>query len=246
MFIHIRWFVATGGFMLKNYKTLLFDVDDTLLDFGAAEDNALHLLFNDLQFPLTPEVEKRYKTINSQLWKAFEQGEIPRDEVVSTRFALLFKEYGKEVDGPLLDQKYREFLTEGHELIDGALELIKTLSSQYDLYIVTNGISYMQYKRLTASGLYPYFKSIFVSEDTGYQKPMKEFFDYVFERIADFDVEQTMIIGDSLNADITGGHLAGIDTCWVNPKMKNNDTNIVPSFEIKKLEELYPILNITK
>lgn len=86
----------------------------------------------------------------------------------------------------MLEEKYRSFLEEGHQLIDGAFELIESLQDQYDLYIVTNGISKTQYKRLQASGLYPMFKGIFVSEDTGFQKPMKEYFDYVFERIPHF------------------------------------------------------------
>jgi len=114
--------------------------------------------------------------------------------------------------------------------------------NHYDLYIVTNGVSKTQYKRLRASGLYPLFKDVFVSEDTGSQKPMKAYFDYVFARIANFDVNQALIIGDSLSADIKGGQLAGLDTCWFNPEKKPNHTKIVPTYEIQKLEELYRIL----
>jgi 2-haloacid dehalogenase len=71
---------------------------------------------------------------------------------------------------------------------------------------------------------------------------MKEYFDYVFARIPNFDVKQALIIGDSLSADIKGGQLAGLDTCWLNSEMKPNNTDIVPTYEIKMLEELYRIL----
>jgi 2-haloacid dehalogenase len=229
---------------LKEYKTLFFDVDDTLLDFAAAEKLALQLLFEEQNIPLTSEIEEKYKTINQGLWKRFEEGELSRDEVVNTRFSLLFNQYGKEVDGTLLEKNYRSFLEQGHQLVDGAFELITELSSQYDLYIVTNGVSSTQDKRLRASGLYPLFKGIFVSEDTGYQKPMKEFFDYVFARIPHFDVNQALIIGDSLSADIMGGELAGMDTCWFNPNMKPNNSDSSPSYQIHKLEELKPILSV--
>ena len=227
---------------MKTYKTLLFDIDDTLLDFGASEQAALNRLFEEQGFPLTFEVEKQYRAINQGLWKAFEEGKINRDEVINTRFSRLFHEYGKVVDGALLGGSYSSFLAEGHELVEGALELITSLKSKFDLYIVTNGVSKTQDKRLRASGLHPLFKDIFVSEDTGYQKPMKEFFDYVFDRIPDVDPTQTLIIGDSLSADIRGGYLAGIDTCWFNPKMKTNETGIVPTYEIQKLEELHEIV----
>lgn len=73
---------------------------------------------------------------------------------------------------------------------------------------------------------------------------MKEYFDYVFERIPQFSAEHALIIGDSLTADIKGGQLAGLDTCWMNPDMKPNESEIMPTYEIRKLEELYHILNI--
>jgi 2-haloacid dehalogenase len=228
---------------LKNYKTLFFDVDDTLLDFGAAQKVALQLLFDEQNIPLSSEIENQYKKINQGLWKRFEAGELDRDEVVNTRFSILFNEYGKEVNGTLLEKNYRSFLEQGHQLLNGAFELITELNSQYDLYIVTNGVSRTQDKRLRASGLFPLFKDIFVSEDTGFQKPMKEFFDYVFERIPQFNVNQALIIGDSLSADIKGGELAGMDTCWFNPKMKPNYTDINPTYQIHKLEELKVLLS---
>lgn len=231
---------------MKKYQTLLFDVDDTLLDFGAAEREALRLLFKEQNIPLPPEIEANYRRINQDLWKSFEEGKLIREEVLNTRFSILFKAYNREVDGVLLEKSYRSYLEEGSQLVNGALELITDLQDQYDLYIVTNGVSKTQYKRLRASGLSPLFKDIFVSEDTGSQKPMKEYFDYVFARIAKFEANQALIIGDSLSADIKGGQLAGLDTCWYNPEMKPNNTNIIPTYEIQKLEELYGILHHEK
>lgn len=232
-----------GEVILKKYRTLLFDVDDTLLDFGAAEREALRMLFEEQNIPLNPEIEAHYKKINQGLWQSFEEGKLDRDEVLNTRFLILFKAYDQEVDGALLEKSYRRYLEEGKQLVNGAFELITDLQNQYDLYIVTNGVSKTQYKRLLASGLHPLFKDIFVSEDTGFQKPMKEYFDYVFTRIPNFDVKQALIIGDSLSADIKGGQLAGLDTCWLNPEMKPNNIDIVPTYEIQKLEELYRILS---
>jgi len=227
---------------LSKYKTLFFDVDDTLLDFGAAEKQALRLLFEEQSFPLTEEMEAKYKTINQALWKSFEDGLLSRDEVVNTRFSLLFQEYGHQVDGAELDQKYRSHLEKGSQLVLGALEIVTELQGHYDLYIVTNGVSRTQQQRLLASGLRPIFKDVFVSEDTGYQKPMKQFFDYAFARIPNFSSEHGLIIGDSLSADIKGGQLAGLDTCWFNPNRKANHSDIVPTYEIQELQELRRIL----
>ncbi|PLS01890.1 YjjG family noncanonical pyrimidine nucleotidase [Neobacillus cucumis] len=227
---------------MKKYKTLLFDVDDTLLDFAAAEALALEMLFKSRNISITSAIENHYKKINQGLWKSFEEGKIGRDEVVNTRFSLLFKEYGQIVDGVLMEKYYRSFLEEGHQLINGAFELISELQNHFDLYIVTNGVSRTQDKRLRDSGLHPLFKEIFVSEDTGFQKPMKEFFDYVFARIPESSEDQTLIIGDSLSSDIKGGQLAGLDTCWFNPQGKPNNSRINPTYEIRNLNELFQIL----
>ena len=85
-------------------------------------------------------------------------------------------------------------------------------------------------------------KDVFVSEDAGFQKPMKEYFDYVFERIPNFAPEEGLIIGDSLSADIKGGYVAGIDTCWFNPERKLNDSGIIPTYEVHNFEELEALL----
>lgn len=227
---------------MKKYKTLLFDVDNTLLDFQKAEKSALRMLFEEKGMSLTSEIEAQYKKINKSLWTAFEEGEINRDEVVNTRFSILFKEYGEEVDGILFENNYRSYLEEGNQLMEGALQFINQIQSEYDLYIVTNGISKTQDKRLRNAGLHALFQDIFVSEDTGYQKPMKEYFDYVFERIPNFVPEEGLIIGDSLSADMKGGYVAGIDTCWFNPERKLNDSGIIPTYEVHNFEELYALL----
>ncbi|MFM1652905.1 YjjG family noncanonical pyrimidine nucleotidase [Brevibacillus sp. B_LB10_24] len=229
---------------MKKYQTLFFDVDDTLLDFRAAENTALRLLLEGQNIPFTQETKSRYQQINQGLWRAFEEGKIDQEAVLNTRFSTLLKEYGLEVDGALLDAQYRSYLEEGHQLIPGAFKLIADLHGTFELYIVTNGVSRMQDRRLRDSGLFPLFKQIFVSEDTGYQKPMKEFFDFVFARVPDFSPERGLIIGDSLHSDIKGGQLAGIDTCWFNPERKENDTEVVPTYEIQKLDELYSILAV--
>lgn len=224
------------------YKTLLFDVDDTLLDFQAAEQKALHALFRNEGFVLTEEMEATYKTINGQLWRRFELGEIDKATVTDTRFSRLFETYGKSVDGKKMGELYREFLAQGHDLLGNSQAIIAELATTYELYIVTNGVAKTQYQRLDRAQLTPFFKQIFVSEEIGYQKPMRAYFDYVFARIPQFELSKTMIIGDSLASDIQGGNQAGIDTVWLNPAKTDNRSMIQPTYEIDQLEKLIPLL----
>ena len=188
--------------MKHHYQTLLFDADDTLLDFKAAEQNALRQLFASLSIELTDNIRNLYHTINHSLWQAFERGEISKDEILATRFRRLFAEINFSNLPDTLESDYQSMLASGHQTITEAFEVLNILMQSHDLYIVSNGVASTQYNRLKASGLYPYFKGVFVSEETGYQKPQIEFFDYVIARIPEFKKENTLIIGDSLSSDI--------------------------------------------
>lgn len=222
------------------YKTLLFDVDDTLLDFKKTEDRALKKLFQVAGVAFTEELKARYQACNHQLWQDFEVGKLTRDEVINGRFGDFFQTLGVSVDSLDFAHKYREFLNEGHDLLGNSRAIVAELYKTHDLYVVTNGVAETQYQRLHDSGLTPFFKDIFVSEDTGYHKPEKAFFDHVFAKIPEINLAETLIIGDSLTSDIQGGINAGIDTVW----LKNSDlaSTITPTYAIKQLEELNPIV----
>lgn len=224
------------------YTTLLFDVDDTLLDFQAAENQALRLLFQQEGIEFTPELEKNYKELNERRWRAFEAGEMSRETVVNERFGEFFAQIDRSVDSLAMEQKYREFLNQGHQLLGNSREIIADLAGKADLYVVSNGVSKTQYQRLGDAKLLPYFKEIIISEDTGYQKPMIEFFDYTFNKIPQLNKEKTVIIGDSLTSDIQGGKNAGIDTIWLHPAVEWHSLSIQPTHHIQRLEEIYEIL----
>jgi 2-haloacid dehalogenase len=230
--------------MTTPYRHLLFDVDDTLLDFGAARLSAHRGMCEAHGFAFDDALHARFNVINEGLWRAYEDGRLSQTEVRQSRHVTLFKEYAHEVDGALFDATYTQHLARGFHAIEGALALIQELKDHFGLYIVSNGVASIQDSRLKGSGLHPHFQGIYVSEDTGYQKPHKGFFDHVFARIPGFDPAATLIIGDSLTAAIAGGLAAGIDTCWFNPEGKPNGTPFVPTYEIRHYDALRAIVGL--
>lgn len=226
--------------MIK-YNTIMFDVDDTILDFKRGEEVALKSLFSEIGAPQNSHIISEYRKINKMLWRDFENGDTDRDYIFTNRFTMLFKKYGIEVDGVQMEQKYRKYLDMQHEQVDGASEILDYLHSKCRLYVVTNGVSSTQYKRLSDANMNRYFDKIFVSDDIGYQKPMKEFFETVTSEIPEYDPKKTLIVGDSLGADILGGINVGIDTCWLN-RFGEEASEIVPDYEIKVLNEIFNIV----
>jgi 2-haloacid dehalogenase len=223
------------------YSILLFDLDDTLLDFQANEADALNKVFQLNGYTFSEEMFQAYNTVNKGLWREYESGVIALERVLNTRFSETMSKLGITVDGEAWEDQYRELLGEGHQLIRGAIETCQRLSGAHRLFIVTNGIRKTQIKRLKMSGLYELFEEIFDSQSIGFQKPSKEFFNYVSHSIDHFDAEKALIIGDSLNTDIKGGADYGIDTCWFNRYSQENVTKIQGTFTILKLSELIDI-----
>ena len=223
---------------MKQYRTILFDADNTLFDFEACEKEALLQTFMKYGYDLNQDALWTYNKINTHLWKQFELGLIDRHTVIYSRFGLLFKELGIQDDGIAFEDQYQEILGRQHYFIEDAPEVVRYLFDKYNLYIVTNGVTATQNRRLKESQLDRYMRRIFVSEETGYQKPRKEFFDYCFERIEDFHREEAIIIGDSLSSDIKGGNNAGITTCWFNHKQFENSTDAKVDYEISCLKDL--------
>lgn len=222
-----------------SYNILLFDLDDTLLDFGANETDSLNQLFEHHGYTLSDELLQIYRSVNKQLWTDYENGVIELQVVLNSRFSETLSRLDKVVDGLQWENKYRELLGSGVQLhMDGALEICQSLSASHRLFIITNGITQTQIKRLKQAGLYPFFEDIFDSQSIGFQKPSTQFFDYVMSHIKDFNKKEALIIGDSLNTDIKGGLLSGIDTCWINRKGLEHPEEIPSTFTITSLLEL--------
>lgn len=221
------------------YTTLLFDLDDTLMDFKKAEENAIEKLLLKYSLPATEENKRLYSLTNQSKWKALEKGEITRKELFATRFPDFFKALGVEADGAKANADYMHFLSQGRFVIDGAEDICRELRKSYSMYIITNGAKIVQQGRLTDLPLMQYFDGVFISEEVGFDKPKKEYFDHVFLNIPEKDKSKCLVIGDSLSSDILGAVNYGIDCCWISEK---TSSEIKPTYQISNLKELLNIL----
>jgi 2-haloacid dehalogenase len=185
-----------------------------------------------------------YDSVNKQLWADYENGSIKLEDVLNSRFSETMIRLGEAVDGVEWENQYRELLGNGFKQMEGALEVCRSLSATHRLFVITNGITVTQIKRLKLSGLYDFFEDVFDSQSIGFQKPSMEFFNYVMSHIKDFNVKKTLVIGDSLNTDIKGGSQSGIDTCWINRKMQESSGEIQSTYTITKLVELIDICTL--
>lgn len=223
-------------------ELLFLDLDDTILDFKKAERLAVGKTIAAFGAEVTDEVLRRYHEINKAHWEKLETGELTREQVLTGRFEVLFAELGIDVDAEICARAYENNLSVGHYFLPGAEETVAYLSKKYRLFLVSNGTASVQKGRLTSANLYRFFEKVYVSQEIGYNKPAKAYFDICFGQIPDFDPKKSMIVGDSLTSDILGGINAGIATCWVNPNHAPARLDICPDYEIESIAQLPGLL----
>ncbi len=225
------------------YKYLLFDADNTLLDFNKGERCALEKVLADSPLTFSDEVYKSYHKINDDLWKKLERGEIERSRLRQARFEQLFDLYGFNGSdfGKSIDDMFLLAMSEQAYVFDGVYDVLDSLSSDYELYLVTNASVSVQRKRLEKTFFDKYFKKYYISEEIGAHKPQKAFFNAVINDIGDENRRNYLVIGDSLTSDIKGANLSGLDSCFYNPD-NVVCTDILPTYTIDNICDLLEIL----
>lgn len=202
------------------YDILLFDADATLLDFHRSEAQAITEAMEMNGIQPTEEKIALYSKINDGLWKKLERGEIEKKVLLYHRFELLMEALGVKGDAKKMAADYMNSLSTKGYLLDGAEQMCQRLCGRAKMYIVTNGVEFIQRGRYACCGIDKYFDGVFISDAIGVEKPSVRFFEYVAEHVEGFSKEKALIIGDSLTSDMRGGLNFGIDTCWYNPNKK--------------------------
>lgn len=224
-------------------NTILWDVDGTLLDFHAAEREAIRTLFK--QFGLgqcSDDMLARYSAINKAYWERLERGELTKPQILIGRFRDFFAAEGLDTSAASdFNDAYQLSLGDTIVYRDDSFEIVKALRGKVRQYAVSNGTIIAQTKKLRLSGFDKLMDGIFLSEQIGIEKPNIGFFETVFEAIAPVDRSATLIIGDSLSSDILGGNNAGILCCWYNPTGAAA-ADIRIDYEIRDLHEIFEII----
>jgi 2-haloacid dehalogenase len=225
------------------HKLFLFDLDDTLLDFRASEKRSFERTLRELGYQDPVDgLFGQYQHINVDLWRAFEAGAVSKDFLKVERFRQTFAANRLDLDPALASERYLESLSDTVVLIDGARSLCATLAQVGEVGVITNGMAHIQGRRIAASGLGQHISFIATSEACGFAKPDSRFFDFTVKMARVFSRDETIIVGDRLDADILGANRFGIDSCWFNPGRLANESHAVPTYHVARLDDVLPAL----
>ncbi len=200
---------------------VFIDVDNTLLDFDACANQSIEFSCRDFGIPFSQTLIDIFHPHNLSLWHKLERGEMSKSELFDTRFQSLFDMLGIHADGIAFEASFRKYLFDSCIKVDGAEALLKYLKSKYLVCVASNASYEQQSNRLKNAGLFKYVDKLFVSEDIGFPKPQKEFFDACFSRLNGVAPQDVYMIGDSPTADIKGAREYGMKTIWYDHRKEN-------------------------
>lgn len=229
-------------------KAVLFDIDDTLLDFEAYVQNAMRDGFQ--KFGLRAYGDGMYRIfqrINTALWHEIEQGSLTFEQLLQTRWNRIFAELDIAFDGCVFEQFFRDSLFGSAIPVDGAHEILAYLQNRYILCVASNGPYAQQVNRLRQGNMLHCFSHLFISEKIGASKPSAQFFSFCLSELNARHEEtvsagEVLMVGDSLASDMVGAIDSGLKTCFFD-KHKTGVTNGLPLDHIVvSLDEIRKIL----
>lgn len=220
------------------YQWVLFDADETLFSFNSYL--GLKAMLTRYKIDFTEQDYQEFQAINKPLWVAYQNNEITAEDIQTRRFAKLSEKTGLL---PLqLNQELMAEMALVSKPLEGVIDMLNALYGKVRMGIITNGFTDLQQKRLENTYTAHFFEIVVISEQIGAAKPDRQVFDYAFALMDEFDRTKVLMVGDTLASDVLGGNNAGIDTCWLNPLRKENDTHIKPTYEIHNIKQLIEIV----
>ena len=224
---------------MKQIEHVFFDLDHTLWDFEKNSDLTFQKVFkiNNLNIDLDTFL-KVYKPLNLEYWKLYREEKVTKSELRYGRLKNTFDAINYTVSDELINviaKEYIDYLADFNYLFDGTFELLDYLKGKYKLHIITNGFEEVQNKKMINSNIFHYFNKIITSESVGVKKPNPKVFNYAL-KLAKADNENSIMIGDNLEADIEGALNIGMKAIYCN--FENNKTKHDKVISITSLLEI--------
>lgn len=224
------------------YQWLLFDADNTLWDFSAAEAASLRATLRRTELEWSEQLLGIYREINHEAWSEYEQGLFDSQKLRVIRFERLLERFRTAGDPEELSALYRAGLAESNHLMEGAMETLDLLGKHYRLGLVTNGLKEVQRPRLINTGMQNHFEAITISDEIGIAKPEAAFFDHAFAQMGRPAPKEVLVIGDNAVADIGGAKAYGCAAAWIKLPGNTKQPPIAPDYTMKGVADLVKIL----
>ncbi len=195
------------------WKTVLFDLDGTLLDYAKAQEEAVLLGLSELGLDdVAGLVAPLLAFVNSDPVQAIEACRPGAPGTTDPCVASVFPPSSGLKCSEFLDAYYRALSLQGQTIPDAA-ETLSLVHSGASVGVISNGLGPVQRTRLERSGLMQYIDALVISCEIGSAKPDPAIF-HAAMRLLGSRPGETVMVGDGASSDMRGAEAAGIAFVW--------------------------------
>lgn len=240
--------------MTRAVRGILFDLGDTVLNFGKVDIHALfekgarlaHDYLRQLDQPVPSFARYHRRQFWSIRWNYLKSHFLRREFNSLDLIRSMCRRYGQQLDDDQLMElawKWYQPLSEQATVEDGTRELLEGFRSRgLTLGIVSNTFvpGEVLDRHLAQEGLLGLFPVRVYSCDVGYRKPHAKIFNVALRRTG-LQADQTIFVGDSLRADIEGANRMGMISVLKAPE-GSSGSSITARYRIARLADLESVL----
>ncbi len=219
---------------------IFFDLDHTLWDFDKNSGLTFQKIFKeqDIEIDIDKFLEV-YEPINLEYWRLYRDEKIGKVELRYKRLKTTFDKLNFKISDELINQiseDYITYLPMFNHLLDGAKDLLDYLKDKYNLHIITNGFEEVQKIKLEKSQINDYFKVVVTSESVGVKKPNPKVFEFALKE-ANVSANKSIMIGDSLEADVLGALAVGISPIHLFKDIRSVDERVISVQALSEIKQ---------
>ncbi|MBC7388960.1 MAG: HAD-IA family hydrolase [Opitutaceae bacterium] len=230
---------------MKKYRHIFFDLDHTLWDFEKNSEETIKEIYNtlDLQSRIESSFDlyKSFEKANRWVWDQYHKDLLGKEAFRSLRFDLALSEHNikDEKLSILLSELYLKICPTKPHLLPDSIEVLSFLKKNYFLHLISNGFEEITMQKVETTSLKKFFQTITTPSQSGYKKPHELMFDFAIKK-AGCLANESIMIGDDLEADVLGAKRFGMDCIYFNPNLIEHQE--IVTFEIHSIKELLSIL----
>lgn len=227
-------------------KLVIFDLDDTLIDFASTREVAYARLSAYLASQGIDPVPfiAGCRRVDRPIFAQFERGEISRREYRLRRFSEPLAMMGLQPQADMVEHLNHVFMVCVNDeplLFDDARPTLSALrAAGVATAILTNGPSDGQRRKLAATGLTDAVDHVAIGEEIGFSKPRPEAYRAIVSRFG-FDPADAVMVGDSPELDYDGARQAGLQAWLLDRQARHADS---PRAVIGSLAQVPPRLQL--
>lgn len=219
-------------------KAILFDLDNTLIDFTKFKKKATYAAVKAM---IKAGLKADQGELSKKLLEFYYSYGIESDDPFEQ---YMLKEF-KQIDYRALAAGINAYLHEKYihlKPYPGVVETLRALKKKgLKLAVVSDGMRVKAWMRLNATGIDKYFDTVITFEDTGVKKPHRAPFLKACKQLK-VKPKECLMVGDWPERDIEGAKRLGMKTCWAKYKQMNKKF-ITSDYSINKLSEILRSIN---